>query len=64
MSCKNCDDQKGVAYYRLGNANVGLIGCDRHLNELLRKVDGRPDDRVIHRVNSDTKYASDNDGTD
>jgi hypothetical protein len=55
MSCQKCDefDDKGqVAYYRLGRANVGLVGCDEHLNQIMKALDGaeREDDRVVYRV--------------
>ena len=39
MSCKDCDEynegQKGVAYYRWGTANIGLMGCPKHIKEVL-----------------------------
>ena len=41
MSCEKCDeiDKKGdVAYYRIGNTNVGLIGCDKHLSMLIELI--------------------------
>ncbi len=41
MSCQNCEDMQernDVAYIRVGKANVGLTGCDEHLNQILRKL--------------------------
>ena len=38
MSCEDCDKRhdgsEGVAYYRWGIANVGMLGCDKHLREI------------------------------
>ena len=38
MSCEQCDnefdDNKKIAFYRWGKANVGFIGCDEHLREI------------------------------
>ncbi len=37
MSCEECEkrqNEPGVAYYRWGKANVGMIGCDKHLREI------------------------------
>lgn len=53
MACDDCDkvqDEGLVAYYRMGKANVGLLGCDKHVNEVMRAVDGRETDRVVFRV--------------
>ncbi len=54
MSCQKCEDTKEVAYYRMGKANVGLIGCDEHFNQLMRAIDGRESDRVIYRLKNTT----------
>jgi len=39
MSCKDCDEynegQKGVAYFRWGTANIGLMACPKHLKEVM-----------------------------
>ena len=37
MSCPNCEKEDGsrVAYYRWGTANIGLIGCPKHIKEVL-----------------------------
>ncbi len=38
MSCKECEkaqESEMVAYYRWGTANIGLIGCDTHLKEII-----------------------------
>jgi hypothetical protein len=53
MSCIKCEeiaDKRMVAYYRVDKANVGLIGCDEHLNKVMRVLDGRGNDRPIVRV--------------
>ena len=36
MSCELCDQETGerIAYYRWGTANVGMLGCDKHLREI------------------------------
>ncbi len=37
MSCKDCDkfEEEGkIAYYRWGTANIGMIGCEKHLVEI------------------------------
>ncbi len=42
MSCKECDkfEAEGkIAYYRWGKANVGMIGCEKHLKELFGILD-------------------------
>ena len=45
MGCKDCEEhnegQKGVAYFRWKNANIGMMGCPKHLKEIfevLRKA--------------------------
>ena len=39
MSCKDCDEETEkldkIAYFRWGNANVGLVGCSKHLKEAI-----------------------------
>lgn len=37
MSCPNCEKETGerVAWYRWGVANIGLIGCPKHVKEVL-----------------------------
>lgn len=36
MACKDCEkaEGKGIAYYRWKSANVGMIGCDKHIREI------------------------------
>ena len=37
MSCEKCNeaqDTLGKAYFRWGNANIELNGCDEHLGEI------------------------------
>lgn len=38
MSCMACDSKSDypdtMAYYRWKNANVGMIGCNKHLKEI------------------------------
>lgn len=39
MSCRDCEERQddpnsGIAYYRWTNANVAMIGCDKHLREI------------------------------
>ena len=45
MACEECEKynegQKGIAYFRWKNANIGMMGCHKHLNEIfevLRKA--------------------------
>lgn len=47
MSCENCDEdcekaadilQRPLAYVRVGNGNVLIIGCHLHLKELINKL--------------------------
>ena len=40
MSCRNCDNENGerVAYYRWGSANVGLVGCEEHVREVINAL--------------------------
>ena len=38
MACTDCEahgDQGFVAYFRWGVANIGLIGCQQHLREVM-----------------------------
>ena len=39
MSCEECDKfnegQRGVAYYRWKTGNIGLMGCPKHLKEIM-----------------------------
>lgn len=53
MSCIKCeemDDKNLVAYYQVDKANVGILGCDEHVNKLMRAIDGRQEDRMIMRI--------------
>ena len=38
MSCEECEKsnegQNGIAYYRFGTANIGMMGCSKHLREI------------------------------
>ena len=36
MTCDNCEKEDGsrVAYFRWGIANVGFIGCPKHVEEI------------------------------
>lgn len=36
MSCENRDkaEEIGIAYFRWGRANIGMIGCPEHLKEV------------------------------
>jgi hypothetical protein len=45
MSCEECDKQDGsrIAYFRIGNeeigwGNIGLIGCEKHLQLALKRL--------------------------
>ena len=53
MSCKDCEivqaivigchappNEPPIAYVRVGTANVAIIGCDKHLKELIAKLRG------------------------
>jgi hypothetical protein len=49
MSCKDCeiaqditlsDIEEPICYIRVGNANVMVIGCKKHLEELIEKLRG------------------------
>jgi len=39
MTCKKCDEynegQHGIAYYRWGTANIGLLGCPEHVKQII-----------------------------
>lgn len=51
MSCEDCEkamEEGLIAFYRWKNADIGLIGCERHLKEVIlalrsasRKFDGK-----------------------
>ncbi len=40
MSCENCEKEngngEGIAYYRWKNANIGMMGCNKHLREIFK----------------------------
>lgn len=48
MSCEECEKMQRIvfgapetafiAYVRVGNGNVAIVGCDKHLKELLEKL--------------------------
>lgn len=41
MSCENCEeiqDRGDIAYVRIGKANVGIVGCDEHLQILFGQM--------------------------
>lgn len=38
MSCKDCEENPVVTYVRIGNGNVQVIGCLKHLRELIEKL--------------------------
>lgn len=42
MSCSPCDkvqEENDVTYVRIGAANVGVLGCDKHLREMFDTLD-------------------------
>jgi len=42
MSCNDCEkfeEEGNIAYYRWGTANVGMIGCKKHLREIFNALD-------------------------
>ena len=68
MSCQKCEevqDRGDIAYLRINNANVGLIGCDEHLNELASRMKGeevnqqwvrvlaKPENKSFYETSSD-----------
>ena len=38
MSCKNCEENPVETYVRIGNGNVMIVGCVKHLRELIMKL--------------------------
>lgn len=38
MSCKNCEENPVESYVRIGNGNVMIVGCVKHLRELIDKL--------------------------
>jgi hypothetical protein len=56
MSCKECEriqENNQIAYLRIGNANVGLLGCDEHINRIRNGVFNKDfTGQVIHRVDN------------
>lgn len=44
MSCEDCakaqdnTDTIGIAYYRWKNANVAIVGCEKHLREIFHAL--------------------------
>ena len=44
MSCVKCEEESVRTFVRVGNGNVEIIGCKKHLKELidlLRKSDDK-----------------------
>jgi len=38
MSCEECEKQdgsQGIAYYRWGIANIGILACPKHAKEVI-----------------------------
>lgn len=40
MSCKDCEENPVESYVRIGNGNVMIVGCVKHLRELIEKLRG------------------------
>jgi len=43
MSCDECDqaeEEGSIAYFRWGKANVGFIGCPKHIKEIFNVLRG------------------------
>lgn len=38
MSCKYCEESPIETYVRIGNGNVMIVGCVKHLRELIDKL--------------------------
>lgn len=40
MSCEKCnkrnEGQEGIAFYRWKTANIGIMGCSKHLAEIFK----------------------------
>lgn len=40
MSCRVCEEEPIQTYIRVGNGNVMVAGCEKHLKELFAKLRG------------------------
>jgi len=38
MSCSKCEEEPIQTYVRVGNGDVMIVGCEKHLRELLAKL--------------------------
>ena len=40
MSCRVCEEEPIQPYIRVGNGNVMVVGCEKHIKELFAKLRG------------------------
>ena len=38
MSCQVCEETPIVTYVRVGNGNVQIAGCEKHLKQLIEEL--------------------------
>lgn len=38
MSCQLCEEEPIVTYIRVGNGNVQVAGCEKHLRQLMEEL--------------------------
>lgn len=38
MSCRVCEEEPIQTYIRVGNGNVMVAGCEKHLKELIARL--------------------------
>jgi len=44
MGCKDCDKEQEIKekeyYFRIGNANILMYGCKKHIKMIMRELGG------------------------
>ena len=57
MSCKDCEKERNIVYVRWKNANIEMIGCKKHLKEIINVL--RTKKQEIIKMNSRKKILVD-----
>ena len=47
MSCTKCEEEPIQTWVRIGNGNVMVVGCQKHLRELMERLREKSDDGQV-----------------
>jgi hypothetical protein len=61
MSCAGCkkmQDSGMVAFFRWGRANIGIIGCRKHLREVFKALNKIQNQRLEEEIGHNSVFSN------